>query len=179
LCPLTVLTNGTTIVFQFSSKEYGGFKSSAPGIDLELEKDGTRYIVTIKSGPNWGNSDQIARMKSNFIRAIKVLRQNTAITNIMAVNGCCYGKDNNPDKGEYVKLCGQAFWSFISGDEELYLKIIEPLGIEAKQKDEAFKEAYSKKVNLLTAQFLSEFCSDGIIDWDRLLRFVSSRNTLD
>jgi len=40
-----------------------------------------------------------------------------------------------------------------------------------------FKEAYSRKVNVLTAQFFSEFCSEGYINWHELLRFVSSRNT--
>ncbi len=103
---------------------YRRFKSSTPGIDLEMEKEGKRYIVAIKSGPNWGNSDQIVKMKLNFTRAIRVLHQNPAITTVVAVNGCCYGKDSRPDKGDYLKLCGQAFWSLISGDEELYVKII-------------------------------------------------------
>jgi hypothetical protein len=158
------------------SKSFGGFKSSSPGIDLELERDAKRYIVTIKSGPNWGNSNQIEKMKLDFRRAKKVLRQNVSMGEIIAVNGCCYGKDATPDKGEYLKLCGQAFWSFISGDEDLYLKIIEPLGEEAKQKDEIFKEAYSQKINVLTGEFLNEFCVDGNIDWNKLLKFVSSQN---
>ena len=38
------------------SKVYGGKKSSAEGIDLEFSKDNISYIVSIKSGPNWGNS---------------------------------------------------------------------------------------------------------------------------
>jgi len=33
--------------------------------------------------------------------------------NIVAVNGCCYGRDNRPDKGDYLKYCGQRFWEFI------------------------------------------------------------------
>ncbi len=159
------------------SKEYNGFKSSTPGIDLELEKNGTRYIIAIKSGPNWGNSSQIAKMKLDFSRAIKVLHQNPAIKNIVAINGGCYGKDSRPDKGDYQKLCGQAFWAFISGDDELYVQIIEPLGEKAKQKDELFKEAYSKKVNLLTAHFLTDFCSEGTIDWQKLVTFVSRKNS--
>lgn len=35
-----------------NEKVYGGYKSSAEGIDLEFEKDDVHYIVTIKSGPN-------------------------------------------------------------------------------------------------------------------------------
>ena len=41
------------------SEVYGGQKSSAEGIDLEFEKDSIRYIVSIKSGPNWENSSQM------------------------------------------------------------------------------------------------------------------------
>ncbi|MFQ5560028.1 MAG: PmeII family type II restriction endonuclease, partial [Nitrospinota bacterium] len=45
---------------------YQGNKSSAEGIDLEFEKDSSKYIVSIKSGPHWGNSSQIKKMQDNF-----------------------------------------------------------------------------------------------------------------
>jgi hypothetical protein len=160
------------------SRAYGGIKSSAEGIDLEFEKNGKKYIVAIKSGPNWANSNQTAKMKLDFQRAKKVLRQSGSMPEIVAVNGCCYGKDNRPDKGDYFKYCGQLFWELISGDEELYIRIIEPLDKQAKEKDESFKEAYSKKVNLLTAEFLNQFCIGGQIDWQRLIKFVSSKNLI-
>jgi hypothetical protein len=44
-----------------NKKVYNGWKSGIPGIDLEFDKETIRYIVTIKSGPNWGNSSQIKR----------------------------------------------------------------------------------------------------------------------
>jgi|GEM_PF-1645393 hypothetical protein len=43
-----------------NDKVYGGRKSGITGIDLEFDSNDTRNIVTIKSGPNWGNSSQIA-----------------------------------------------------------------------------------------------------------------------
>ena len=132
---------------------YGGKKSSAEGIDLEFEKDGTSYIVSIKSGPNWGNSRQIARMRDDFRRAKRIRGTNTKGIRSVAVNGCCYGKDNNPDKGDYLKLCGQRFWEFISGDENLYTDIIEPLGYKAKEKNDQFQAEYAKVINKPT------FCS--------------------
>lgn len=110
------------------SKVYGGKKSSAEGIDLEFEKDTIHYIVSIKSGPNWGNSQQIKKMESSFKKAKQILKT----SNVKAVNGCCYGQDKNSHKGEYHKLCGQKFWKLISGNKELYIKIIEPLGHKAK-----------------------------------------------
>jgi hypothetical protein len=52
-----------------AKRSYGARKSSAEGIDMELEVGGIIYIVAIKSGPNWGNSSQIKKMKSNFEQA--------------------------------------------------------------------------------------------------------------
>lgn len=42
-------------------KVYNGRKSAAEGIDLEFEKENIKYIVSIKSGPNWKNSSQIKK----------------------------------------------------------------------------------------------------------------------
>lgn len=158
-------------------KVYGGSKSSAEGIDLEFEKGGVKYIVTIKSGPNWGNSGQINKMIEDFKKAKKILGTNVTKTKIVAVNGCCYGIDNQPDKGDYLKKCGQDFWEFISGNDELYIQIIEPLGYKAKEKNEEFLKAYSRIINNFSRDFMSEFCKDGIIDWEKLVQFNSSRKS--
>lgn len=155
---------------------YNGWKSGITGIDLEFDKEGIRYIVTIKSGPNWGNSSQIAKMKADFITAKKTLRTSGSGLIIQAVNGCCYGKDNNPDKGDYFKYCGQVFWEFISGVENLYIDIIEPLGYQAKEKNDTFLESYAKMINKFTKEFSNSFCKDdGEIDWDKLVKFNSSK----
>ncbi len=157
-----------------NKRVYGGTKSSAVGIDLEFEKDEIKYIVSIKSGPNWGNSQQVIKMKEDFKRAKKVLHTNASKKNIIAVNGCCYGRDNNPDKGEYLKLCGQLFWEFISGEKNLYTDIIEPLGHRAKKKNDNFINAYSQIINKFTLEFSREFCEDsGRINWIRLIKFNS------
>lgn len=154
---------------------YGGRKSTAEGIDMEFEKDGNYYLVAIKSGPNWGNSSQIARMRTNFGTAKRVLGTNNTTQNVVSVNGCCYGKDNVPDKGEYLKLCGQRYWEFISGDENLYLEMIKPLGQQAKEKDEQFEEKYAQKVNEMTQRMLNDFCKNGLIDWNKLVKFNSAK----
>jgi len=157
-----------------NSKVYGGMKSSSEGIDLEFDKNNKRYIVSIKSGPNWGNSSQINKMKDNFKRAKTVLRQGNSQINVVAVNGCCYGRNNKNDRGDYFKYCGQEFWEFISGDKELYTKIIKPLEYKAKEKNDQFLKAYSQIINLFTAEFNKDFCTNGIIDWDKLVRYNSS-----
>ncbi len=57
-----------------NAKVYRGRKSGITGIDLEFDRNGTRNIVTIKSGPNWGNSSQIKKMITDFKTAKKALR---------------------------------------------------------------------------------------------------------
>ena len=154
---------------------YSGWKSGISGIDLEFDKDKIRYIVSIKSGPNWGNSSQINKLKSDFDKAKRTLRTSSSGLNVVAVNGCCYGKCKNDwMKGDYIKYCGQAFWEFISGEEFLYTDIIEPLGNKAKERNEAFLESYSQMINKFTTEFGQNFCnSSGAINWEKLVRFNS------
>jgi hypothetical protein len=158
-----------------NGKVYGGYKSGITGIDLEFDDNGTRYIVTIKSGPNWGNSSQIKKMVTDFKTAKKALRTSNSQLNIVAVNGCCYGKENKPDKGDYFKHCGQQFWKFISGDNELYIEIIEPLGHKAKEKNDDFLKSYAQMINKFTKEFANDFCKESEeIDWDKLVQFNSA-----
>jgi hypothetical protein len=157
---------------------YNGQKSSAEGIDLEFDKDNVKYIVNIKSGTNWGNASQIAKMKDNFRKAKRILGTNSSKINIVAVNGCCYGRENRIDKGEYLKLAGQEFWDFISGNKELYKNIIEPLGFKAKEKNEEFYESYAQLLNVFTEQFINVFCNNGIIDWNKLVEYNSGKERL-
>jgi hypothetical protein len=158
-----------------NGKVYGGAKSAAEGIDLEFIKGKVKYIVAIKSGPNWGNSSQIKKMIDNFKKAKRILNTNASQTNIVAVNGCCYGRDNKPDKGDYLKYCGQEFWEFISGDADLYTEIIEPLGHQAKEKNEEFQKQYATLINKFTSEFSAEFCPDGVIDWKKIVELNSKK----
>ena len=153
---------------------YDGWKSTAEGIDLEFTKDDVRYIVSIKSGPNWGNSSQIQKMRQNFTKAKRLLRQHNKLMDIRAINGCCYGRVKNTDRGEYEKYCGQKFWTFISDNGSLYKEIIQPLGYRAKQRNDAYMRKYAKIVNDFTLLFTERFCKDGEIQWQDLVEFNSA-----
>ena len=153
-------------------KVYGAKKSELTGIDLEFEKDGVIYVVEIKAGWNWGNSSQIRQLKINFENAKKLLRAKTG-RKIIAVNGCCFGKDNKPDKDGYLKLCGQRFWELISGNEKLYIDIIEPIGYRAREKNEEFAENYAQIINKLTLEISQKFFDDGKINWEKLVEYNS------
>jgi len=158
-----------------NGKVYGGWKSGIQGIDLEFDNGGKRFIVNIKSGPNWGNSSQINKMKSDFKTAAKTLRTSNSGLQVVAINGCCYGKTKTPDKGNYFKYCGQTFWEFVSGTSHLYTELIEPLGHKAKEKNEAFQQTYAQMINKFTLQFGQEYCdNNGAINWNKLVTFNSS-----
>jgi hypothetical protein len=159
-----------------NGKVYNGQKSTTQGIDLEFNKDGIRYIVAIKSGPNWGNSSQIRKMQDDFTKAKKIAHTSNSKLNVIAVNGCCYGKCNTSDKGEYYKYCGQKFWEFISGNSDLYLKLIKPLGYLAKEKNDEFNSKYAQLINMFTMEFSKNYTKNGEIDWDSLVKLNSAEN---
>jgi len=157
-----------------NQRAYNGWKSSTQGIDLEFNKDDVRYIVAIKSGPNWGNSSQVRKMREDFRKAKQTIRSSNFNLHVVAVNGCCYGRNAKSDKGDYFKYCGQKFWEFTSGNHDLYLKVIKPLGYSAKEKNEEFQKEYAQLVNKFTIEFSKKFVINGEIDWDALVKFNSA-----
>ena len=176
------------LAIHINNRVYGGMKSSTKGLDLEFENENVRYLVSIKSGPSWGNSSQISKMKTDFIngeKRVNTSRKKDERIPCVFVNGCCYGKDNSPLKTDennfkYYKYCGQQFWYFISGIETLYVDIIEPLGYKAKEHNEEYQKELAKQINLFTAEFLKKYCnSDGEINWNKIVEMNSKAKTLD
>lgn len=162
-----------------ASQTCEGRKSSAQGIDLEFDRDGTRYLVSIKSGTNWGNSAQYRALRANFKQAIIVQRQAHHGLRVQAVLGMCYGRSQTRDVGDFTRLAGQSFWYFLSGDPDLYVDIIEPIGYQAKQHDDKFRDKKGALVNKFTEQFIRDFCTDYAIDWEKLVEFNSGNLTGD
>lgn len=156
-----------------NERAFGGRKSGIEGIDLEFERDNVLYLVTIKSGPDWGNSSQVKKMEELFKSAIKRFRTSGASVAVECVNGCCYGQ-RSADKGTWKKLCGQDFWEFISGLENLYVDLIIPLGHNARVWNEGYRSRYEEVLKKLIDEFSANFCEDdGTIDWEKIVRFNS------
>jgi len=161
-------------VFGGKKAEEGKYKS----VDLIFDRGEKTYVVGIKSGPNWGNADQINTMKKNLRNAKKLLHVEGK-SNLLSVNGCMYGRDNVPHKVNknselsYYKICGQSFWELISGDDQLYKKIIQPLDKEAKKRDVIFKELYTEKINEMTKDVVELFYTGHNLDWDKIIDYVS------
>jgi hypothetical protein len=159
----------------FISCSVGAQKSEFLGVDVTFERDSTIFLVKIKSRCSWANSSQINKLRQNFATAKNLLAQQTD-KKVIAINGCCYGREQSTDKDDYLKLCGQEFWHFISGDEQLYTQLIEPVGYRAKEKNQVFSEAYGALINQFTAEFYKDFCStDGYIIWEKLVADNSAK----
>src|SRR3990167_4979978 len=118
--------------------------------------------------------------RKNLRNAKKLLRA-AGKKDIVSVNGCMYGRDNVPHKVNknpdlsYYKICGQAFWELISGDDQLYKKIIQPLDKEAKKRDEVFKTLYVKKINEMTKDAVDRFYTKDNLDWEKIIDYVSKK----
>lgn len=157
-----------------ANKVFGGYKSSAEGIDLELDKDSVHYFISIKSGPNWSNSSSYKKLVQNFETAKKIYNTGGNKSNTIAIEACCYGKDSSPDKGSHLKLCGERFWSFISGHKSLYVDLIEPMGANAHSQNNQYKNEYSRMITKFTKEFTQEYCdNNGNINWNKILKHNS------
>ncbi|HHJ06131.1 MAG TPA: cytosolic protein [Anaerolineae bacterium] len=163
-----------------AGKTCGGHKSAATGVDLEFINKGVHYVVSVKSGPNWGNSSQQNKLQQDLQKAVITLKQARFGANVQAVLGICYGKTRTGYLRGYLKVVGQNFWYFISENKDLYTDIIEPIGYRARQHNDAFNEEKSKVANRFTRVFIEGFCDEtGAIDWVKLVEWNSGNFDLD
>lgn len=152
----------------------GGEKSGIEGIDIELKRDKVRYLIAVKSGKNWGNASQHAKLRDNFKRAVKVLKQSKYVGEIQPTLGIAYGNFKTVNTGGFLHIGGQSFWGLISGDTNFYVDLIEPLGHAAEQHNKEFDKEKIATYKRLTREFVNQYCdADENIDWPRLVHFVS------
>ena len=113
------------------------------------------------------------KQTDDFNNAVKVLKQSNHTLNVQPVLGICYGKIKTSYLHGYMKAVGQNFWYLISGEESLYIDIIEPIGYEAKKHNDNFIRKKNEIINSFTKDFLNEFCNNGVIDWNKLVEYNS------
>lgn len=157
-----------------------GHKSAAPGVDLEFVNKAIYYLVSVKSGPNWGNSSQQSKLAEDLQKATTRVKQSRHGANVQPVLGICYGRTRTNYLRGYLKVVGQNFWYLISDNEDLYADIIEPIGYRAKQHNDAFDAEKGRLTNRFTREFIDSFCGEnGAIDWVKLVEFNSGNYDLD
>lgn len=152
---------------------WNGQKSSTTGIDLEFNKNDTRYLVSVKSGPNWGNSTSNAKQREYFHTAVAVIRQQSQNERVEPVLGICYSKKRTSFNHGIMTVHGQRFWELLTDNKDFYTEIVEPIGYRAKEHNDNFYEEKSRILNLFTQEFMDKYCEDGVINWERLVSFNS------
>lgn len=158
----------------FVAEQMGnGQKSSSTGIDIDFTKRGIRYLISVKSGPNWSNSSSMAKQRDNFSTAIRVIKQQSPEAHVEAVLGICYSKKRTSHNHNIMTVHGQSFWHLLTDDRDFYAGIVEPIGYRAKEHNDAFLAEKSRILNLFAAEFMEEYCENGVINWDRLVKFNS------
>ncbi len=151
-----------------------GHKSAAQGVDLEFINRGTHYVVSVKSGPNWGNSSQHRRLAQDLRDAVTRVKQSRTTLNVQPVLGICYGKTRSRHTTDgYWKVVGQNFWYLISENQHLYTDIIEPIGYRAQEHNEAFLKQQDKVALDFVLEFAARFSDQGRVDWVKLVEHNS------
>lgn len=153
----------------------GGHKSTAQGVDLEFMNHNTHYVVSIKSGPNWGNSSQQDKLEQDLKTAVARLKQSRRSLNVQPVLGICYGKTKTTFLRGYMKVVGQNFWFLISENPDLYTDIVEPIGYRAQEHNENFALERKRIVGQLSHEIHGKFYDPrtGLVDWVKLVKFNS------
>ena len=152
----------------------GGKTSDAEGLDFVIDSQERITAVALKSGPNIYNASQKKRQSQEFLavrsRLYKLHKQFDPIL------GHAYGRlKTEPTKDRvYRDRSGQAFWAEITGDSAFYLKLINLMKDTPTKHKREYTSAWDAAINRFTAEFIKDFCfSNGSIDWEKLVRFVS------
>jgi len=120
----------------------------------------------------------MAKLKENFWKAQRIFHTSGNAMRSEAIEGCCYGRDDRPDKHTHTKYCGERFWEFISGSESMYIDIIVPLGTDARVKNEEYNREYDRMITKFTREFSEKYCDDeGNIRWEDIVKLNSSANS--
>jgi len=155
----------------------GGVVSPAEGVDIGIETRKKYLAVSVKSGPNWGNSSQKRKQEDDFRALRKRLYKIHKEYDPMI--GHCYGKKSSETSRTKISRdrSGQIFWEEITGDSDFYLKLIRLMKDKPQKHRIKYKKAWNSAVNLFTKEFIDEFCKkNGSINWEKLVRFNSGKD---
>jgi len=154
----------------------GGKVSDAEGVDFTREFADRYLAVSVKSGPNWGNSDQHKRQSTNFDalrnRLYKIQKQFDPLV------GQAYGRQASEptENSRFRRRSGQAFWEEITGEPDFYIKLISLMKEVPSKNRPKYRAMWDQAVNRFTSEFIQDFCDrNGAIAWERLVEFTCSR----
>lgn len=151
-----------------------GIKSGTEGCDYDIIREPFRFLLSLKSGGQWGNHGSCQEQGNKFERAKKVIRA-TDKRELVSVMGICYGRKRVTDGLKYadVEIQGQAFWYFLTGDPDLYKDLISIMEKVSRKFYHRFSSRKEKAIIRLLPEFHSRYCcEDGSVNWEILVSSV-------
>lgn len=144
---------------QQTAKIVSGFGSPVEGADIEIMRNGRRYLVQVKSGPDTANKD-IAQNIGALLNAARV-RDPSAV----CVFGVCYARPEQISpiakgqlqaRGVDLKV-GREFWEFVSGDPKCLDEVLEIAGEAGDAVEATMTTAIGEKLAELVREFSARY----------------------
>lgn len=148
--------------------------SDGEGVDITIISNASITPIAVKSGVNVFNASSKKKQGENFNSLRK--RLNKIKLHFDPVVGYCYGRKKQSTKStiNFKELAGQAFWAFLTNDEDFYLKVVRLMKDKPSENRAEFMAAFDRAKNRLSKEFLNDFSDEnGAINWDKLLMFNS------
>jgi hypothetical protein len=163
-----------SIAVKICEKNLNGFKSKEECTDLEWNVDEKKHYRGWKSSPKWCNADQkrAVNTKENSLSMNKDFGSFKVLTS--------YGKTANRRKNNgFVQLSGQDAWQEISGDKELYNKVMIGVQLNDKIIRQFLENIYISDMDKSIKWFIQNFTNkDKTINFIKVNNYVSSRNKI-
>ncbi len=154
----------------------GGFASDGFGGDVIIETPDEYTVISVKSGPNWGNSSQMQKLKQDFETSYRRFSNRRLKKHFRALLGHCYGRKTGETSASrpYAVRSGQAFWEEITGDPDFYLQLIRLMKDYPIEHRIEFDKEWNKAINRFELELLKNFATpEGAIDWEKIVAFNS------
>ena len=144
---------------QQTARIVSGFGSPVEGADIEIMRNGRRYLVQVKSGPDTANKD-IAQNIGALLNAARV-RDPSAV----CVFGVCYARPEQISpiakgqlqaRGVDLKV-GREFWEFVSGDPKCLDEVLEIAGEAGDAVEATMTAAIDEKLAELVKEFSARY----------------------
>lgn len=177
------LERGTVTSFGLVLQEVAKVFSEGTGVegaDIQKTKQGSRYYIQVKSGPNTIPKDMGVRI-SQLLRSAQQRNRGS-----VALFGMCYGNPKQVSsivqkyvgkEGRIDWLAGREFWEFISDDPDCIDEIYElaaEVGRDFRDKQGmTLSQVIETKVRELETEFAQMYGGQGDAMWRKLLEHNS------
>lgn len=146
--------------------------SSAAGIDFEVHTSDEILIYAVKSGIHGFNAPSKKKQMDEFAAARSRLHKTKKRVQPIIAYG--YGRKKTRSVGTHREVAGQDFWTEISGDGDLYLRIMKAIEFKADVKEGEFERARRVVAARFSRELLMRFSdADGKLDWIKLTEYNS------